>query len=256
MPRFHPDALISHPVSLLAQASPTPTPTTPARQSIDPATIEFLKSQLQFFQEASTRLTISFNLYVALISAVTVIFVGIAAWLFKRTLNEAKQEVDQLVKAEVKREIARNIKSRIDSLEQVLQREEVPGLVTVDYVLQNTSGTLPKKYRLLNARFPRIKIRKLDSRTFTGDVVVLDLVTYQPEGGTLTEEELERVLQETVDKLSPESVLAVYVRGRYKAIDNLSQKINYYTSSNVPTQLLGNVINGAYVAHALRGDED
>ena len=229
--------------SLLAQASPTPKPA-PTPQVIDGATIEFLKTQF-------SSLTSTFNIYVGLVSTVTVLFVGIAAWLFKRTLSEAKQEVDQLVKAEVKREIARSIKSRVDFLEQVLQREEVPSLVSVDYVLQTASGTLPKEYRLLNARFPKLKARKLDSRKLNGDVVVLDMVNYLPTGGKLEEAELEQVLQDVIDKMSPEAVLAVYVRGRYGAIEQLSQKIAYYTSTNVPTQLLGNVINCAYVAHAL-----
>jgi len=234
--------------SLLAQASPTPKPS-PTSAAIDVATIEFLKGQF-------SSLTTSFNLYVTLLSLVTALFVGVAAWLFNKTLKEARQEVDQLVKAEVRREIAKSIKSRVDLLEQVLQQEEVPGLVTVDYVLQITTGTLPKEYRLLSARFPRTKPRKLDSRKFNGDVVVLDMVNYQPSGAKLEEAELEHVLQEVVDKMDSESVLAVYVRGRYTAIENLSQKITYYTSTNVPTQLLGNVINGAYVAYALRGDDD
>ncbi|MGA7933662.1 MAG: hypothetical protein WCA35_08960, partial [Kovacikia sp.] len=226
---------------LLAQVSPSPKPSA-ALQTVDAATIEFLKSQF-------SSLTTSFNIYVGLLSAVTVIFVGVAAWLFKRTLAEAKQEVDQLVRAEVKREIARSIKSRVDFLEQVLQREEVPSLVAVDYVLQTATGTLPKEYRLLHARFPRIKVRKLDSRKFTGDVVVLDMVNYLPTGSKLEEPELEQVLQEVTDRMAPESVLAVYVRGRYGAIETLGQKIAYYTSTNVPTQLLGNVINSAYVAY-------
>ena len=231
--------------SLLAQASPSPSPTPAA---IDAATIEFLKGQF-------SSLTTSFNIYVSLLSLVTALFVAVAAWLFNKTLKEARQEVDQLVKTEVRREIAKSIKSRVDLLEQVLKQEEVPGLVSVDYVLQNTFGTLPKEYRLLSTRFPRTKVRKLDSRKFNGDVVVLDLVNYQPSGAKLEEAELERILQEVTDKMDPESVLAVYVRGRYTAIEHLGQKIDYYTSTNVPTQLLGNVINGAYVAHALRGED-
>lgn len=240
--------IVSQGRSLLAQASPTPKPS-PTAAAIDAATIEFLKGQF-------SNLTTSFNIYVGLLSAVAVIFTGLGYFFFKKTLSEARQEVDQLVKAEVKREIARSIKSRIDLLEQVLQQEELPGLVSVDYVVQNAFDGLPKEYRLLSARFPRIKVRKLDGRKFNGDVVVLDLVNYQPTGSKLEEAELDQVLQEVVDKMARESVLAVYVRGRYTAIENLSQKISYYTSTNVPTQLLGNVINGAYVAHALRGDED
>lgn len=236
------------PLWLIAQTTPSPAPTA-ASQSAEVAAIEFLKAQFQ-------SLTTTFNIYVGLISAVSVIFVGFAAWFFKRTLSEAKQEVNQLVKAEVQRQIAATVSERVAYLEQLLQREEVPSLVTVDYVLQNASGTLPKEYRLLSARFPKLKLRKLESRTFNGDVVVLDMVNYSPIDNKLEEAELERILQEVVDKISPESVLAVYVRGRYTAIEHLSQKISYYTSTNVPTQLLGNVINSAYVAHALRDTDD
>ncbi|WAL59837.1 hypothetical protein [Thermocoleostomius sinensis] len=224
------------------------TPIAPLLQ-VNPETVEFLQQQFQ-------SLTTSFNIYVALLSAVSVIFIGFAAWFFKRTLSEAKQEVEQLVRAEVKREIARNVRQRIEFLEQVLEREEVPSLVSVDYVLQTTTGTLPKEYNLLRARFPRLKLQKLDSRKLTGDVVVLDLVNYQPKGSELTDDELEQILQRTIDKLSSDSVLSIYIRGRYKAIETLGQKINYYTSTNVPTQLLGNVINSAYVAHTLRGEDE
>lgn len=235
-------------ITLLAQAASPAARPSPTPQVIDSSTIEFLKSQFQ-------SLTTSFNICVALLSAVTVLFVGVAAWLFKRTLDDAKQEVDRLVKAEIKRAIAQRVERRIDYLEQVLEREEVPGLVSVDYVLQTPGGTLPQEYRLLNARFPKLKLRKFDSRKLNADVVVLDLVNYVPQGQELTEEELEQVLQEVAGKLSPESVLSVYVRGRYKAIENLGKTGKYYTSTNVPTQLLGNVINSAYVAHTLRDDD-
>jgi len=232
---------------LLAQASPSPSPTVAA--PIDIATVEFLKGQFQ-------SLTTTFNIYVTLLSAVAALFVAFAAWFFKRTLSEAKQEVQQLVREAVKLEIAASIKQRVETLEQILEREEMPGLVSVDYVLQVASGTLPKEYRLLNARFPKIKVRKLDSRQFNGDVVVLDMVNYQPTGSKLEEAEIDQVLQAVTDKMSPESVLAVYVRGRYSAIETLGQKISYYTSTNLPTQLLGNVINAAYVANTLRGEDD
>jgi hypothetical protein len=240
--------ILAHGLGLLAQASPSPSPS-PSPGAVEAATIEFLKSQF-------SSLTTSFTIYVSLLSAVTLLFVGIAAWLFGKTVKEARQEVEQLVKAEVRREIAQSIKNRVDLLEQVLRQEEVPGLVLVDYVLQTTTGALPKEYRLISARFPRTKLRRLDSPKFTGDVVLLDLVTYRPQGGKLEEAELEQVLHSVIDKMAPDSILAVYVRGRYGAIDKLGQKLSYYTSTNMPTQLLGNVINCAYIAHTLRSDLD
>jgi hypothetical protein len=248
---------------VLAQATPTPSPS-PSPRAIDPATVELLKSQLQFLQDANSRLTTSFNIFVALISAVTTFFVAIAAWLFKRTLTEAKQEVDQLVKAEVKRQIAVSVKDQVDYLEQALQREKVLSLVTVDYVLQTISRVLPVEYRLLNARFPRLQFRKLDSRDFRGDVVVLDLVSYQSRTAELDETEVAEVLQAIAPKLSPESVLVIYVRGRYRAIEQLAQpadplqnrrSIPYYASANAPIPLVGAVVNAAYVADALRGED-
>jgi hypothetical protein len=235
------------PYDILAQASPSPSPAA-SSQPINLETVEFLKGQFQ-------SLTTTFNIYVSLVSAVAALFIGFAAYFFRRTLSEAKQEVRQLVREAVQIEISETIKRRIDILEQILQREEIPGLVSVDYVMQNVTGLLPKEYRFLHARFPRLKARKLDGRKFNGDVVVLDLVNYSPNGTELSEVELEQILHEVSDKISPESVLVVYVRGRYKAIENLGQKISYYTSTNVPTQLLGNVINSAYIAYTLRGED-
>jgi len=238
-------AIIPH--DILAQAPPSASPTA-SPQPVNSETVEFLKSQFQ-------SLTTTFNIYVSLVSAVAVLFVGFAAYFFKRTLSEAKQEVRQLVREAVRIEIAESIKKRVDVLEQVLQREEVPALVTVDYVMQNASASLPREYRFLHARFPRLKVRRLDSRKFTGDIVMLDLVNYLSNGTELSEAEVEQVLHEAADKIAPESVLVVYVRGRYKAIDTLGQKVNYYTSANVPTQLLGNVINSAYIAYTLRRED-
>ena len=238
-------AIVPH--DILAQALPSPSPTA-SPQPINSETVEFLKSQFR-------SLTTTFNIYVSLVSAVAALFVGFAAYFFKRTLSEAKQEVRQLVREAVQVEIAESIKKRVDMLEQVLQREEVPSLVSVDYVMQDASAPLPREYRFLHARFPRLKVRRLDSRKFTADVVVLDLVNYLPNSTELSEAALEQILHEAADKIAPESVLAVYVRGRYKAIDTLGQKVNYYTLANVPTQLLGNVVNSAYIAYTLRGDD-
>jgi hypothetical protein len=218
-----------------------------APQPVNLETVEFLKGQFQ-------SLTSTFNIYVGLVSAVSALFVGFAAYFFKRTLSEAKQEVRQMVREAVQIEIAATIKRRVDILEQVLEREEVPGLVSVDYVMQDISGSRPKEYRLLQARFPRLKARRLDSRKFTSDVVVLDLVSYRPNGPNLSEAEVEQVLNEVADKMALESVLAVYIVGHYKAINNLGKKVEYVTPANGPTQLLGNVMNLAYVAYALRAE--
>jgi hypothetical protein len=236
-------------LALLAQASsPSPSPP-PSPGTVETATIEFLKSQF-------SSLTTSFTIYVSLLSAVTLLFVGIAAWLFNKTVKEARQEVEHMVKAEVRREIAKSIKSRVDLLERVLHQEEVPGLVSVDYVLQNTKGTLPREYRLLRARFPRTKLRPLDSTKFNSDIVVLDLVTYQPKTSKLENAELQDILSTVTDKMLPDSILAVYVRGRFDAIEKLGESPRFYTTANIPVQLLGNVINCAYIAHTLNNDGD
>jgi hypothetical protein len=237
-------AIVLDPFTMLAQASPSPSP---SPQPINPETVEFLKSQF-------SSLTTTFNIYVSLISAVAAVFVGFAAYFFKRTLSEAKQEVHQLVREAVQLEIAASIQKRVSVLEQVLEREEIPSLVSVDYLLQTASGSLPQEYRFLQARFPRLKARAIASRKFTGDVVVLDLVHYLPQTPPLSDPEVGQVLQEIADKISPETVLVVYVRGRYGAIEQLSSKVSHYTSANVPIQLLGTVTNSAYVAYTLRGD--
>jgi hypothetical protein len=95
--------------------------------------------------------------------------------------------------------------------------------------------------------------------------VVLDLVNYKlisdSEKGSLKETEIPDLIETRVsDKINKivavlpnKAVLIVYIRPgkqRINAIDELSQKVKYYASANTPVNLMGTVVDSAYVADA------
>lgn len=234
---------------VLAQATPTPSPS-PSPTAIDPGTVELLKSQVQFLQDANSRITTSFNIFAGLISSVTLVFVGVAAWFFRRTLTEAKQEVDQLVKAEMRKEIAVSIKNRVENLEQILGQEQIIGSIAVDYVLPGAN--IPFEYQLLLERgFGKTRLRKLGDR-LRGDLVVLDLVTPK-----LSDDEKTAYIEQTADKIPTKSVLIIYIpEQQFPAVKQLSSRnIRYYTAANTAITLIGQVVNSAYVTYTLHKDE-
>jgi hypothetical protein len=99
----------------IAQASPTPKPT-----SVDAATIELLTRQLQFLQDANSRLSTSFTIFVTVVGFLITGVVGIGFWLFRNTLNDARQELKQLVRSAINYEVETAVGERVSDLEQIL----------------------------------------------------------------------------------------------------------------------------------------
>jgi hypothetical protein len=143
----------------IAQATPTPKPST-----VDAATIELLTRQLQFLQDANSRLSTSFTIFVNVVGFLIAGVVGIGFWLFKNTLSDARQEIKQLVSSAIKHEIEtiveQRIRPRISYLKQLLDREHVLKEVTVDYVNLQPPGTIPIEYEFLEDRFPALRPAK------------------------------------------------------------------------------------------------
>jgi hypothetical protein len=44
----------------------------------------------------------------------------------------------------------------------------------------------------------------------------------------------------------------VYVRDRYPVLNDVGERVPYYTPANAPVPLVGAVVNAAYVADSLR----
>jgi uncharacterized protein YbcI len=262
---------------LVAQATPSPT-ATPKAVPTSGADVELLKSQIQFLQDANTRLNNSFGSFVSAINlsfvAFGVIFAiagAVSAYLFSQSLKEARQMVRDEVERKLQASVSTVVGQQVDKLKQMLDREEILGNISVDYILPQNQALLnddyPEEYLLLAERgFKATRILDASRRIkISSNVVVLDLVNYKlvsdSEKGSIKEEEIGKLIEQRVSEkikdilkaLPNKAVLVVYIRPgkqRINAIDELSQKVKYYASANTPVNLMGTIVDSAYVADA------
>jgi hypothetical protein len=109
------------------------------------------------------------------------LIVLIGTFFFGKTLSETKQTINSTIDSEVKRELNKQleitINTRIRYLEQVVNREEVVGKVSVEYLLPGGTKT-PEEYRNLDARGFKISPLQVDPDKifFKSDIFVLDLI--------------------------------------------------------------------------------
>ena len=231
----------------------TPSPPAKSTPTLD---ITLLQAQLEFFKDANSRLASSFqsftttiNLVLVFLATVLGILGAIAFFLYGKTLKEAKETIETQVRQEVEQAISKTLKRRLDNLERVISREDIVGLVAVDYLLPTAQETqLPLEFTLLRDRGfiirPRFGLNNYRPQT---DVTVLDLVN-----ANLSSEEIKNTLTRLRDRLSDRSVLVVYVMGQYPEVNELGQKTRYSTPANFTIRLIGTVVDAAYVAHTLR----
>ncbi|AFZ61074.1 hypothetical protein H6G54_29810 [Anabaena cylindrica FACHB-243] len=267
--------LIQNWVLFVAQ-TPSPSPSTPKPSPVPD--VELLKSQIQFLQDANTRLNNSFGSFVGAINVsfvVLALILGVAGaisvYLFNQSLKEARQLVRQEVERRLQTSVSEVVGQQVSNLQQILDREKVVGGISIDYVIPQQQPLIPddypEEYQLLAQRgFKSAQIVNAAKRIkLSGDVVILDLVNYQliadTEKNDLTEIEISKLiedrvvdqLQKVLNLLPNRAVLVVYIRPgkqRINAIDGLSQKVKYYASANTPVNLIGTVVDSAYVADA------
>ncbi|MDJ0618407.1 MAG: hypothetical protein QNJ63_16960 [Calothrix sp. MO_192.B10] len=264
----------------MAQTTPSPTVSPSPKPSTSPsaADVELLKSQIQFLQDINTRLNNSFGSFVSAMNVSLVaigIILGVAGaisvYLFDKSLKQARLIIRNEVERRMKVMVEETVGEEVDNLKNVLEREKVIGTINVDYFLPLQKSILtedyPEEFQLLNGRGFN-KVNPLDDskiNKISGDVVVLDLVNYplvtDEEKNNLPEDQIAQLIQTRVaehlkkftKKLPYRSVLVVYIRPgkqRINAIDELSQKVKYYSSANTPVSLMGVVVDSAYVAYS------
>lgn len=263
--------------TFIAQASPSPIPT--SKPSASPgADVELLKSQIQFLQDANTRLNNSFGSFVSAINLSFVVFgiiVGVAStiglYFFNQSLKDAKLFIREEVERRLKTVVDEKVGQEVSNLKQVLDREKIISDINLDYLIPSQQAILvddyPEEYEFLTARgFKTTRFLDASKRIkFYGEVVVLDLVNYSlitdtdknnktdVEIAQIIETRIANILNKFVNKLPSKSVLVVYVRPgkqRINSIDELANRVKYYASANTPVNLMGVVVDSAYVAHA------
>jgi BMFP domain-containing protein YqiC len=208
--------------------------------------IELLTQQIEFLQDANSRMATSFSQFVTLINAVVVVvgvFLGILGF---RTRQEIKQSLDEMVRAEVNKQIASTVQAQVEDLDRIVRREALVGQTQVDYLLPTaTANDLTAEYQLLKARGFQMAWLPYDPdrRLAASHVLVLDLIN-----PNLSEERQEALITEVgrkISHLSPQPpVLVIYVRGRRQAVDAFPKEMVYIPANSRGT-MIGAVTDAA-----------
>ena len=274
---------LSHFWDLVIAQTPTTTPTSSpllntAKLSND---IELLKSQLEvikstnasqleFLKSTNVQLGENFNRFVAAMQFTLVVFAflgGFLAYVFGKNLEDAKKVASQVIRQEIDNRVADLVKTEVENVNRTLQRERVIGSTVVDYYLPSNDAE-PNDCKLLRQRgFKQIRFgnqKKQPKKPFA-DVVVLDLINCNllsgqdfnglstEEADNKREEKVKAQIDLVLNWLDKETVLVIYVKGRFKEIDNLATRFDYYyASANTPVTLMGIVADSAYVAYGER----
>ncbi|MEO1428358.1 MAG: hypothetical protein AAFV71_04690 [Cyanobacteria bacterium J06633_8] len=233
-------------LDVIAQ-TPTPTPisTAAAKETVD--TITLLKTQLDFLK---------FVIQVAVF-----VFAVLGAWItfvFGKNLTDAKKVAEEIISEKVKARVDNLIKTEVQSLKRSIDREKAIIFTYVDYYLPS-STIEPKEVKLLKARGFRDVFfwnRHNPPKRLSGNVCVLDLQNYKDDSGKNFSElaqndketKVETYINEILPLLPPETVLVIYARGRFNAIENIPNN-TYYVPANSVVTLMGWVADSAYVAY-------
>ncbi|MDJ0676255.1 MAG: hypothetical protein QNJ36_12865 [Calothrix sp. MO_167.B42] len=263
---------ISHLWDVIIAQTPTPTPTpSPLPTVTKNVDVEILKSQLEFLKDGNARLTESFNRFVAAMQFTLVAFGflgGFLAFMFGKNLDDAKKVASQVIRQEIDKHVTDLVATEIENVKRTLQRERVIGSTVVDYYLPINERETNDCQLLKKRGFQKVRFwnkRKLPKKPI-GDIFILDLINSkllsEQEFNGLSPQEVEdkreKIVKEQIDLvlnwLETSTVLVIYVKGRFKEIDNLAKEYVdlYYIPVNAPISLMGIVADSAYVAYGER----
>ena len=203
-----------------------------------------------------------------------------AYFLFGNTLKEAKQNVDDVARAEIRRivsqsitdevnrvlpelkdeikqEINNNISAiitqRIGDVQRTIEREGLIGSTSIEYIALN-SNSEPEEVNLLkNRSFQAVNFcSNWEQLGNHYDVLVLDFFTQN-----FSDEQRLEIVGETINKLSSQSALVIYAPPPPKGLKPevftvLNDNKVYYTPANSAVALIGRVVDAAHMAYALR----
>ena len=242
---------------IIAQNPPSTT------NNISPSTdINLLAKQFDFFFRAVGVTFTAIAILLTLIGLLTSIFVIVTSLQNKKTLKDAKEEIDKSVKRQLQSYIVKSIEQRIESLERTFEKEEVIGSTIIKYVesIENSNEEKAEEVNLLKQRgFKDVFVQsyplKRDRKMY--DVLVIDFFNRIFKDNEEKEKEVVNIVEHVIDNLLPQTALVVYVSGYIKGLDNvIKNKQVYFTPANNPVSLIGRVVDAAQMAYALQNSKN
>lgn len=257
-------------LSIFAQATPTPAPTADE--------LELIKQQMAFLKEANASLATTFDRYVKMVQLTLATaggIVGVVAVLGTvlsinslRDFYSALKQVNGKVREAVDQEVAvalRQDRRRLNRLEAILAREDVPERISIDFVVpapapQRRPDSLTLLLEVLERRGFHPEVRyEPDFQTFdaaqlrpnfAAQIVVLDL--YHA-GIDQNLDQANAMIRAVATKIpTQQSALVVYGSGQYESVRDLINKGDYCGASNGPLTFVARVLEAAYVVDAIK----
>jgi hypothetical protein len=218
--------------------------------------VELLKAQIEFLTKANSGMADNFGKYVSafqicflfLTFAITTLStVGVI--IYGKSLKET---IDSKVTTEVSYQIEKSVSHRISSLEQVIDREDIIGQVSVEYLVPPDANQ-SNEIKLLKARGFDVKLLNVDPDKvlFNSEIFILDLFNskYLKE----RQEELVRDIGERISGLeSKKPVFVIYINGYSEEAKKISNDV-YWLFANSKATLVGAVVNAANTSYAIKG---
>lgn len=241
--------------------------------------LELIKQQMAFLQQANASLSTSFDRYIKMVQLTLATaggIVGIIAVLgaavsikslrdFYATLKGVEGKVQDAVEQEVAVALRRD-RRRLNRLEAILAREDIPEHLTIEYVVPS-SATQHRRQDSLNVLLEVLQRRGFKAvlkyepgfqdkevaqqrPMFTSDIIVLDL-----HHGGIDRDQLKAnaVIKAIADKIPfQQASLVVYGSEQYQAVRDLIDQGVYCGGSNGPLTFVARVLEAAYVADAVK----
>ena len=242
-----------------------------------------LTTQVEFLKQANQDLTASFSQYIdamkwnlTVLAGLAVILSAVGGWIFKNSLDDAKEMATRIVRQELTSSIEPLIETEVQNLRKSLQTEQIISGTVVDYYMPASGGGLATEYQLLKNRgFLDVRFWDDDQRPQGrfGSVLVVDFVNCDllnlpgladdsSDVRRAAYQERDRLVNETIRGLVElrigNPIIVAYVRpgfGRIGALDQLTTtfpELRYYASANTPVSLMGVVVDSGYVAYGDR----
>jgi hypothetical protein len=213
--------------------------------------VDLLKQQVTFLNTANAEMR---SMYEAALTNLRWLLGGgalafvVAIWDLSRRLN-AK------VEQRLTEQLDRSIKSRIETLERLVGREDVIGTSHIAYVRPlEGDHRLPAAFHLLQARgFSSVEFSKsLAYVQEQDDVIVLDLGNVDISNNDV----VTRYLEEAKHKLRSAQFCVVFVRGQSPAVRSMLEAWDRLGAANFPLTLVSACVDAVHLAYSLQNTSD
>lgn len=188
---------------------------------------------------------------IGILATFITILISVSYW---KTIKDAKEQIDSLVKKAVAEEISNRVNQRIEDVEKIIQKEAIVSQTVAKYCLPmlNPDVQLLEEYQLLKNRgFQISPVENYERRASYAKchVLIMDFVN----ANFPDDQEVVNILKEVANNIPDKSTIVIYIKRRVAELDSIfSNQDVYYTPANNILTLMGRVIDAAQIANTTK----